>query len=321
MAEVGHGSWRQPPNATGPLGLGTVWVTAKRGIHAHVGSTVHTPRRRRGAPTGPRGRRLFRNGRLVGIDHDRPGRPRRDANDGRVGHDGRVKLTILVTNDDGVKAPGINALVEALVKLPDTSVVVAAPAENRSGTGSNTPPGGAPAAPSTTSGGYPATAVSGFPADAVLWALDGGIDAVPQLVVSGINSGQNIGKLVDISGTVGAARAAATKGVPALAVSAGLADQPDFATAARLAVEWIRKRRTDLVSKAAPTPAPVENLNVPSCTAGQVKDVVRVGVDTVTAVQAAPVDCTASGPAPALDVAAFNAGYAPLSVLSVGNAG
>ena len=201
-------------------------------------------------------------------------------------------------------------------------MIVVAPAENQSGSGGKTTPGGAPAAPATTAGGYEATAVTGFPADSVNWALDGGIDATPQLVVSGINSGQNIGKLVEVSGTVGAARAAATKGVPALAVSSGLADQPDFDTAAALAVEWVQEHRADLLDgKLATTPAPVENLNVPTCTAGEVKGVVEVPVDTVNDVQLGPVDCTVAGDTPTLDVAAFNAGYAPLSMLTVTPAG
>ena len=225
------------------------------------------------------------------------------------------ELTILVTNDDGVAAPGINTVVEALRALPDTKVIVAAPAENQSGSGGRTTPGGAPASPATTSGGYQATAVAGFPADSVNWALDGGVAERPDLVVSGINSGQNIGKLVDISGTVGAARAAAAKGVPALAASSGLADAPDFATAAELVVAWVQEHRAELLAGGAD--ATVENLNVPTCTAGEVKDVVEVPVDMVSEVQIVPTDCSVAGPTPTEDVAAFNAGYAPLSVLSL----
>lgn len=225
------------------------------------------------------------------------------------------ELTILVTNDDGVGAPGINTVVEALRVLPDTKVIVAAPAENQSGSGGKTTTGGAPASSATTSGGYEATAVAGFPADSVNWALDGGVPERPDLVVSGINSGQNIGKLVDISGTVGAARAAAAKGIPALAASSGLADAPDFAAAAELVVAWVKERRADLL--AGDADATVENLNVPTCTAGEVKEVVEVPVDMASEVQIVPTDCSVPGPTPTLDVAAFNAGYAPLSVLSV----
>jgi 5'-nucleotidase len=237
-----------------------------------------------------------------------------------VSGSGSGELTVLVTNDDGVGAPGIDTLVQALRGVPDTKVIVAAPAQNRSGSGGRTTPGGAPAAPATTASGFPATAVSGFPADSVNWALDpGGIGVTPDVVISGINQGQNIGKLVDSSGTVGAARAAGARGVPALAVSQGIAEQPDFPTSAALALDWLKEHRADLLSgKLATTkPAPVENLNVPTCTAGKVKGVIEVPVDTVTEVQVAPVDCSVGGAKPADDVAAFNAGYAPLSVLTV----
>ncbi len=230
------------------------------------------------------------------------------------------ELTILVTNDDGVKAPGIDALVTALTKLPDTKVIVSAPASDQSGSGGKTTPGTLSAGPSTTASGYPATSVIGYPADSVDWALDGGIPEHPQLVVSGINSGQNIGKLIELSGTVGAARAASSKGVPALAVSAGFASTIDFSTAAKLAVDWVQAHRADILAgKMATTPAPVANLNVPTCSAGTVHGVVDATVDTTSQVPVAPVDCTvtAGAVAPSTDIAAFAAGYAPLSVVTV----
>jgi 5'-nucleotidase len=227
-------------------------------------------------------------------------------------------LTVLVTNDDGVGAPGIDAMVEALRSVPDTKVIVAAPAQNQSGTGGRTTPGGAPAAPATTASGYAATAVSGFPADSVNWALGpGGIGVTPDVVVSGINQGQNLGRTVDVSGTVGAARAAAAKGIPALAVSQGLAEQPDYPTAAALVLDWLKEHRADLLSAAPATPAPVENLNVPTCTKGKVKGVIDVPVDTGADGNFDPVDCTVTAPRPTNDISAFAAGYAPLSELSV----
>jgi 5'-nucleotidase len=180
------------------------------------------------------------------------------------------ELTVLVSNDDGVGAPGLDTLVQALRQVPDTKVIVAAPATNQSGTGGRTTPDGAPASPATTASGYAATAVAGFPADAVDWALGpGGIGVTPDVVIAGINQGQNLGSTVEISGTVGAARAAAAKGVPALAVSQGLAATPDYATGAKLALAWLADHRADLLSGAGrTTPARVENLNVPTCAAG-----------------------------------------------------
>ena len=105
---------------------------------------------------------------------------------------------MLVTNDDGVKAPGIDVLVEALRKLPNVRVTVVAPAENQSGDGRPATPDPASLTTSktTTASGYPAVAVNGFPADTVLWALGGGVKQRPDLVVSGINSAENVGASV-----------------------------------------------------------------------------------------------------------------------------
>ena len=132
-------------------------------------------------------------------------------------------LSILVTNDDGVGAPGINAVVQGLRALPHTKVTVVAPLTNQSGTGGKTTPGALVATRATTAAGYPAWAVHGYPADTITWAIDQhGISFRPDLVVSGINFGQNIGPLADDSGTVGAARAAVKQGIPALAASQGV---------------------------------------------------------------------------------------------------
>lgn len=230
------------------------------------------------------------------------------------------ELTILVSNDDGVGAEGIDVLVKALKQMPDTSVVVAAPAANQSGTGGKTTDGAVTVTPTTMIGGEQATAVSGFPADSVVWALDGGVGTKPQLVVTGINMGQNIGSFIPISGTVGAARAAATRGVPALAVSAGAAPQTDYPTAAKLAVEWIDAHRADLLAgKLATTPAPVANLNVPTCSAGTVRGVLEVPAATTAPTDLTPVDCSAAEPAtkPTDDITAFAAGWATLSDIGV----
>ena len=81
-------------------------------------------------------------------------------------------LDILVSNDDGFDAEGIDAVVEALIALPDTNVTVVAPAENQSGSGGNTTPGELTATEEETLSGYPVTAVQGFPADAVNYGLE-----------------------------------------------------------------------------------------------------------------------------------------------------
>src|SRR5215203_33335 len=75
-------------------------------------------------------------------------------------------ITVLVTNDDGVGAPGIDTLVEALRAQKNTKIVVVAPDVNKSGSGGQTTPGTLTTAAATTASGYEATAVQGFPADA-----------------------------------------------------------------------------------------------------------------------------------------------------------
>jgi len=229
---------------------------------------------------------------------------------------GPAALTILVSNDDGVGAEGIDVLVKALQAMPATTVVVSAPAANQSGAGGKTTGGQLTATPTTMLGGEEATAVAGTPADSVVWALDGGIAAKPQLVVTGINSGQNVGSLIAISGTVGAARAAATRGIPALAVSAGVDDTAGYHDAAGMAVRWIEQHRADLAAgKLDVTPAQVANLNVPKCSAGSVRGLLEVPAATNPPQNLDPVDCSAPEPPtkPADDVAAIASGWASLS--------
>src|SRR5215218_7342671 len=111
-----------------------------------------------------------------------------------------AELSIMLTNDDGVGAEGIDALAVALRELPGVTVTIVAPADQRSGTGGKTTPGTLTANPTTTASGIEATAVDGFPADTVIWALDqGGLSTKPQLVVSGTNEGQNLGPVVNVS--------------------------------------------------------------------------------------------------------------------------
>jgi len=218
-------------------------------------------------------------------------------------------LRVLVANDDGVGAPGINTLVEALRKLPNVSITVVAPAENQSGVGPKTTAGALIVTDANTAAGYPAKAVHGFPADTVVWAIDQhGVAEKPDVVVSGVNNGQNIGNLIRISGTVAVARAAARRGIPALAVSAGLAPSPDYADGARTAVAWLEQHRQNLeAGTASPT---VANVNVPSCPAGRPRSVVTVPVANDSANPVALVNCTAPpGAQPSSDVDGFVRGY------------
>jgi 5'-nucleotidase len=233
-------------------------------------------------------------------------------------------LRILVTDDDGVEGAGMDALVDALADLPDTEVTVVAPADDQSGTGDTTSPSPPAATDTTLPSGHEAVAVAGFPADAVAHGLTTVFDDdPPDLVVSGINAGQNLGPVAaDLSGTVGAARTAARAGVPALAVSQGIGDEFDYATGVDLALDWIEEHRQALLDGEVATDT-VANLNVPSCIAGEIKGVIEVetAIDLAGRDFLAPVDCTVAAPAsdPADDIDAFNLGYAPLADVPLGD--
>ncbi|MFN8017827.1 MAG: 5'/3'-nucleotidase SurE [Acidimicrobiales bacterium] len=222
-------------------------------------------------------------------------------------------LTILVGNDDGYAADGIDALVEGLRTVEGVKVVVVAPASNQSGTGGTTTDGDLETAKVETASGYPATSVVGYPADAIRVAMDEqGVD--PDLVITGINQGQNIGPLVDVSGTVGAARAAVARGVPALATSQGTGASFDYEAAVPLILDWLAGHRADIA--AGKMDATVTNLNVPSCDQGKVRGLLEVDVDAAGGADALkPQDCTSTVPASSLttDVPAFNNGYATIS--------
>jgi 5'-nucleotidase len=225
-------------------------------------------------------------------------------------------LRVLVTNDDGVGAPGLDALVQSLRKLERVRVTVVAPATNQSGTSDKTTPGQLTTNPATTASGYPAIAVQGYPADSVNFALDGGIKTKPQLVASGVNAGANPGPVVNVSGTVGAARAAVRRGIPAVAISQG-GEQPDYASGSREAVRWVKKHRAALTKKNAPAPTDVANINVPTCTTGKVRGLVEVPGATGGDITA-PSDCTSTLKNPADDVIALANGYATLTKVPPG---
>lgn len=224
-------------------------------------------------------------------------------------------LTILVSNDDGVDSEGLDLLVEALATIPNVELTVVAPATNQSGTSDRTTPGGVTSAASTTASGVEAVAVDGFPADAVRFALDE-LDLDPDLVVSGINEGQNVGPLAGLSGTVGVARTAVRDGIPAVAVSGGLAyDTDQFAVGANLVVMWIEENRQALVDRTMPVE--VVSFNIPACDVGDMGEVVDVELATEIPEGANVFEsaCDPSGPPPADDVLAIMAGFPSRTVV------
>ena len=225
----------------------------------------------------------------------------------------------MVTNDDGVTAPGISALVQGLKSLPNTQITVVAPLTNQSGTGGKTTAGTLSTSPAKTADGYPATAVDGYPADTVIWAVqDHGLSFKPDLVVSGINFGQNIGPLAALSGTVGAAREAVTLGIPALATSQGVDNgaSPAFTQAVPFVNNWITQHRAALVSHSYGSTPINANLNVPTCVGGSVRGpATTIMAATGDAGATTTVDCTSTSTTYSNDLEAFEIGYATLTPL------
>jgi 5'-nucleotidase len=170
-------------------------------------------------------------------------------------------VRILVTNDDGVQAPGLRALARALVDAGH-DVVVAAPDGERSGAGAaigwlhRSGPISRQEVEWPELPGVPVHALGTQPAATVYAGGFGAFGPPPELVASGVNRGLNTGHLVLHSGTVGAALTAAVLGIPAIAVSLAWGDDEHWATAAGLAAA--------AVPCVAEDPGKVLSLNVPN---------------------------------------------------------
>ncbi|GAA3649605.1 5'/3'-nucleotidase SurE [Nocardioides ginsengisoli] len=128
-------------------------------------------------------------------------------------------LDIVLTNDDGYAAPGINAVYAAL-NAAGHHVAMVAPATNQTGKGGGMAYGGTLDVTHPVAGDPDIWAVGGTPADAVAFALTALFaDDEPDLVISGTNAGTNLSLVTNHSGTVGAATTALDRGIPAIAVS------------------------------------------------------------------------------------------------------
>ena len=146
--------------------------------------------------------------------------------------------TILISNDDGIHAPGIHALAEALEKV--ANIIVIAPDRNNSGVSSKI-------SLEDPLRAYPYKGkqnwwyVNGTPADCVKLALSGFVKEKIDFVVSGINAGHNLGDDVIYSGTVGAAMEGRFLGVPALALSCvATSGHMHYDSAAQVALELVK---------------------------------------------------------------------------------
>jgi 5'-nucleotidase len=145
-------------------------------------------------------------------------------------------MRILLSNDDGYFAPGLACLAEALSAIAE--IIVVAPERDRSGA-SNSLTLDRPLHLHKAHNGF--YYVNGTPTDCVHLAVTGMLDTLPDMVVSGINAGANMGDDTIYSGTVAAATEGFLLGIPSLAVSLNSASSKNFSTAARVAADMVQR--------------------------------------------------------------------------------
>jgi 5'-nucleotidase len=170
----------------------------------------------------------------------------------------KKKIKILISNDDGINAPGIHALVNEIKKIGE--VFVAAPDKQQSAVGHaitmNYP---LRATKSYKNGKLFGYAIDGTPADAVKLAVNSLLKEKPDLLISGINHGANTAISIIYSGTVSAATEGTVLGIPSIAISLTTYGKPDFRYAAKLA----RKLALSVLKKGLPDGV-LLNVNVPA---------------------------------------------------------
>lgn len=182
-------------------------------------------------------------------------------------------MRILLSNDDGYFAPGIESLARALAEIAEITVV--APERERSGA-SNSLTLDRPLSLRRAANGF--YFVNGTPSDCVHLAVTGMLDQLPDMVVSGINLGANMGDDTIYSGTVAAATEGYLLGVPALAVSLTSKLGAHFDTAARIARQIVERFQRNEWDDSNEEPL-LLNLNVPDIPYAQLKGlrVTRLG--------------------------------------------
>ncbi len=178
-------------------------------------------------------------------------------------------MRILLSNDDGYFSPGITVLAEALSALGEVTVV--APERDRSGA-SNSLTLDRPLMVKRAQNGF--YYVNGTPTDCVHLAVTGLLEDLPDIIVSGVNHGANMGDDTIYSGTVAAATEGFLLGIPSIAVSLVAAGGDHFATAAQVACKLVDRFRTW-----SPRQAVLLNVNVPDVPQDQLHgaEVTRLG--------------------------------------------
>jgi 5'-nucleotidase len=178
-------------------------------------------------------------------------------------------MRILLSNDDGYFAPGLAALAEALAGLAE--IVVVAPEQNRSGASNSLTLDRPLMLKKAASGFY---FVNGTPTDCVHLAVTGMLDKLPDIIVSGINAGANMGDDTIYSGTVAAATEGFLLGIPSIAISLTSFEGNNFPTAGRVARDLVERFIRNPVKEPV-----LLNVNVPDIPHDQLKgmEVTRLG--------------------------------------------
>jgi 5'/3'-nucleotidase len=178
-------------------------------------------------------------------------------------------MRILLSNDDGYFAPGLACLAETLSEIAE--IIVVAPERDRSGS-SNSLTLDRPLSLRKSHNGF--YYVNGTPTDCVHLAVTGMLDVLPDMVISGVNNGANMGDDTVYSGTVAAATEGYLLGVPSLAISLEGASKGNFLTAARVAADMVERLNQSNLS----TPM-LLNINVPDVAYLQLQgtEVTRLG--------------------------------------------
>ncbi len=178
-------------------------------------------------------------------------------------------MRILISNDDGYFAPGLNILATHLAKIAEITVV--APERNRSGA-SNSLTLDRPLSVRQASNGF--FYVNGTPTDCVHIALTGLMDQMPDMVVSGVNDGANMGDDTIYSGTVAAAMEGFLLDIPSFAISMSQHNAMHFETAARITVELVQHYLSN-----RPKSPTLLNINVPDIPYDEIKgkQITRLG--------------------------------------------
>lgn len=178
-------------------------------------------------------------------------------------------MRILLSNDDGYFAPGLAMLAQSLAPLGE--IVVVAPERDRSGA-SNSLTLDRPLMVRRAANGF--SYVNGTPTDCVHLAVTGFLEHQPDIIVSGINYGANMGDDTIYSGTVAAATEGFLLGIPSIAISLASHEGRNFATAGRVAAQLVERFGREPVGQPV-----LLNVNVPDLPEAEIKglEVTRLG--------------------------------------------